>query len=443
MFDFRKLWPALACLLMATPAVGQTAANCAVGAYRLNDGSVVDVAPSEAGKLRWRRAEGSSGLLTPGPGGVWTSTLGWTGRADGVRVSFGPCSQGTIRFAGRAGRRIDLAVTETRFRSGGVLLAGRLVLPPGRGRVPVVVLVHGAEHDSARKAYALQRLFPAVGIGAFVYDKRGTGGSAGAYTQDYPTLARDAVAAAAEARRLAGSRAGPVGYQAGSQGGWVAPLAARMAPADFVIVSFGLAVSPREEEREAIAYNMTSHGFGPEVVDKAMAFADAAEAILASNFERGYDRLEAARRLYGGEPWFRFVRGDVTHVLLGMSAAQLRRDGPALVASVPLRYDPMPVLRTLAVPQLWILGAEDRDAPSAETARRLRQLAAQGRPISVAVFPRAEHGLYEYEEQPDGERLSTRQPEGYFRMMRDFILSRRLRGDYGADLSVGPQHPRN
>jgi dienelactone hydrolase len=439
---FRRASVAILCAIVfglvvaVAPAAAQPAETCAVGAYRLSDGSVVDVAPAEAGKLRWRRLDGTSGLLSPGPGGGWTSTLGWTGRADGVRISFGPCGGGAIRFEGLAGRRIAFAVTETRFRNADSTLAGRLVLPPGRDRVPIVVLVHGAEHSSAREAYALQRLFPAAGIGAFVYDKRGTGGSDGRYTQDYLLLAGDAVAAAAEARRLAGDRAGPLGYQAGSQGGWVAPLAARIAPVDFVIVGFGLAVSPREEEREAIAYDLTSHGFGPDVVARAMAFADAAAAILESNFTQGFDRLEAARRLYAAEPWFRYVRGDVTHVLLGMSEAQLRRDGPALLPNVPLHYDPMPVLRRLDVPQLWLLGAEDRDAPSAETARRLRMLAARGRPISVAIFPRAEHGLYEYEERPDGERLSTRQPEGYFRIMRDFILRRPLTGDYGADLTI-------
>jgi hypothetical protein len=33
--------------------------------------------------------------------------------------------------------------------------------------------------DSAPNGYPLQRLFPAAGIGAFVYDKRGTGESGG------------------------------------------------------------------------------------------------------------------------------------------------------------------------------------------------------------------------------------------------------------------------
>jgi hypothetical protein len=40
----------------------------------------------------------------------------------------------------------------------------------------------------------------------------------------------------------------------------------------------------------------------------------------------------------------------------------------------------------------------------------------------VAVFPRIDHGIYEYEIAADGQRLSTRQPEGYFRLMRDFIF---------------------
>src|SRR5690606_38233641 len=122
------------------------------------------------------------------------------------------------------GMRLRFDTTETSFEVAGATIAGRLVLPEGQGAVPIVVLVHGAERDSARDYYTLQRLFPSAGIGAFVYDKRGTGGSSGRYTQNFLTLANDAIAALHEARRLAGTRAGRIGYQAGSQGGWVAPL---------------------------------------------------------------------------------------------------------------------------------------------------------------------------------------------------------------------------
>eukprot|EP01136_Pigoraptor_vietnamica_P000517 Opistho-1_new@25911 len=210
--------------------------SCAIGAYRLADGRAVDIAPASEGRLRWRQEDGTNGTLTPAADGkAWTSSLGRTGRADGKTLRF-DCAAGNIDFAGAPGHRIAFDITETRFTVEGAELAGRLILPKGSGPIPIVVLIHGAEPISAREAYSLQRQFPAAGIGAFVYDKRGTGASSGRYTHDYLTLATDAVKAAAEARRLAGRRTGAIGYQAGSQGGWVAPLAAKIAPVDFVIV---------------------------------------------------------------------------------------------------------------------------------------------------------------------------------------------------------------
>lgn len=415
----------------AAHAADASVGNCHVGAYRLGDGSVVDVGPSDGAHLRWRREDGTTGLLTSHADGTWTSTLGWTGKPDGVKVAFSDCAQGRIDFNGTRGDRVAFDVTNTHFQGAGVTLAGRLVLPKGNAHVPIVVLVHGSEHMSALDFYSLQRMFPAVGIGVFVYDKRGTGASGGAYTQNYLLLADDAIAAVNEAKRLAGSRAGRIGYQGGSQGGWVAPLAAKISPVDFVIVGFGLAVSPLDEDREAIAYDMQRQGYGPDVMAKAMQIADASAAILLSNFRSGYDKLDALKKQYGKEPWFKHVHGDITWALLAWPAEELKQKGPVLFAGAPLQYDPMPVLRNLDTPQLWILGSEDADAPSAETIKRLRGLQHAGRPITLAVFPHAEHGIYQFEMKPDGTRVDTRNPEGYFAMMRDFILSGKVQGKYG------------
>jgi hypothetical protein len=417
--------------IATTPSPSSSEANCHVGSYRLADGHVVDIAPAEDEHLRWRMTDGSTGALTRATGDEWTSTLGWTGHADGHRVSFDACAAGTLRFDTRSGKRIPFDVTETRFASQDASLAGRLVLPPGNARVPIVVLVHGAEHDSARDLYALQRLFPAAGIGAFVYDKRGTGASGGDYTQDYLLLANDAIAAMREAKRLAGARAGRIGYQAGSQGGWVAPLAAKIEPVDFVVVGFGQAVSPLEEDRAAIVLDMLRHGYGDKVVAKAMDVADATAAVMRSGFRDGYDQVAAMRRKYGDAPWFAKVHGNFSFYILEHPEAEVRNVAPTLLPGIPLQYDPMPVLRNLRTPQLWILGADDIDAPSAETARRLARLAADGAPITTAMFPGAEHGIYEYETGADGTRLSTRQPDGYFRMMVDFIRAGRLQPPYG------------
>src|SRR4029079_9606082 len=129
----------------------------------------------------------------------------------------------------------------------------------------------GSEDSSAVQTYSLQRLLPAEGVGAFVYEKRGTGGSEGKYTQDFDVLADDAVAAMREARRLAGARAGRVGYQAGSQGGWVAPMAANRAPVDFVIVCFGLAVSVIDEDQQEVEMELRDKGYSAEDSAKAQA----------------------------------------------------------------------------------------------------------------------------------------------------------------------------
>ena len=422
------------------PASDDLTGDCRIGTYHLQDGADVDIGATEGPHLRWRRPDGTTGVLTKESDGSWTSTLGWTQRPDGKRVSFSDCASGEINFDGVKGKRIAFDVTETKFQGAGVTLAGRLVMPKGSSRVPIVVLIHGSEHDSARDFYALQRLFPAEGIGAFVYDKRGTGASTGRYTQDYLLLADDAIAAVHEAKRLAGSRAGRIGYQAGSQGGWVAPLAAKIEPVDFAIVGFGLAVSPLDEDREAIALDMTRHGYGADVMAKAMEVADATAAILLSDFREGYDQLEAVRRKYENEPWFKYVHGDITFALLEMSQAQLRERGPELLPHVPMQYDPMPVLRNLDVPQLWILAADDTDAPSAETEHRLRALATEGKPIVTAVFPHTDHGIYEYETKADGTRVSTRNPDGYFAMMLDFIRTGRIAKSHGTSMIFHSSH---
>jgi len=434
----------LLALAFAGPGAAQTKGDrngdCRIGIYQLHDGSDVDIGLTDGDHLRWRRKDGTTGVLTETSNDHWTSTLGWTGRPDGKQVTFSKCSTGKIVFDGVPGQRIALEVADTVFQGAGVRLAGRLVMPKGNEKVPIVVLVHGSEDFSARDFYALQRQLPTEGIGVFVYDKRGTGASGGRYSQSYLLLADDAIAAMHEAKRLAGDRAGRVGYQGGSQGGWVAPLAAKIESVDFVIVGFGLAVSPLEEDREAIALDMTRQGYGADVMAKAMKVADATAAIMRSDFRDGYDQLAALRAQYAKEPWFKHVHGDFSFFLLDTPEATQREKGPVLLANVPADYDPMPVLRNLDTPQLWILGEDDIEAPSAETARRLSELIGQGRPITLAMFPHADHGIYEYETSADGTRVSTRNSDGYFAMMRDFIRDGHLENHYGRSVIESKGH---
>jgi pimeloyl-ACP methyl ester carboxylesterase len=324
-----------------------------------------------------------------------------------------------------------------------VTLAGRLVLPKGNEAVPVVVLVHGSEHDSALTFYALQRMLPAEGVGAFVFDKRGTGVSGGSYSQDFSLLADDDVAAMREARRLAGARAGRVGYQGGSEGGWVETIAANRAPVDFVIVCFGLAVTVIQEDQEEVALEMREKGHSPAEIADALDVARAAETVIASGFTQGFAEFDAMRARYRTAPWYKDLHGDFTYALLPYSEAQMRAMAPKFRWGTPFYYEPMPTLRADRTPQLWILGSEDYEAPSAETGKRIRSLIAEGKPFTLAIYPGAEHGMTLFENGPHGERVDTRYAPGYFAMMRDFALYGHLRGSYGEAEIAGARQVRS
>jgi dienelactone hydrolase len=422
---------------MSLPALAD--GNCHVGSYRLSGGEAIDIAPSTGNTLRWRMFSGETGQLHPSKDGTWTSTMGWTGKPDGRTVSFADCAKADIVFGKDSGHRIAFDVSNTTFESSGTKLVGRLVMPRGNGRVPVVILIHGSEHDSARDSYALQRMLPAQGIGAFVYDKRGTGASGGAYTQDFSTLADDAVVAMKEARRLAGSRAGRVGYQGGSEGGWVAPLAANRSPVDFAIVSFGLAVTILQEDQESVALDMHFHGHSPDDTKKALALARAGERVIETGGKEGYAEFDALRQKYRSEPWYRDVHGDFVFFVLPLDKTQIDAAVKQFDFHTPFRYEPMPALRASTTSQLWVLGSDDLDAPSAETAARIKSLIADGKNYTLVVYPGAEHGMTEYELDAKGERVSTRFAPGYFRMMADFIKRGRLGDQYGKAAITRPR----
>ena len=410
--------------------------ECHVGAYRFADGRVVDVAPADGENLRWRMEDGRTGRLSAANG--WRSTRGWTDESDGVSIHFRGCADGRLAFAGGDGesveaRKVAMVVREATFDSGGVQLFGRLVLPEGDQPVPIVVQVHGSERDAATVFNFRQRLYPAKGVGVFVFDKRGTGRSDGKYTQDFQALASDVAEAVKTARRLAGNRAARVGLEGGSQGGWISPLAAGLTPVDFVIVGYGLADTPQAENRDEALQDVVAAGFdSPDVRRKALEVIAASDAVMTSRFRSGYDRVNEVKRKYGKEPWFEHVRGEYTGELMKYPSWALRVVGPLRDVGTPWTYDPMPALRSLNAPLLWVLAGDDSSAPVDITRRRLLDLAREGRPVTVIEFPGTEHGILEFVTDESGKRLETRYAEGYFRSSLDWARDGRLEGAYGA-----------
>ena len=319
--------------------------------------------------------------------------------------------------------RLPLVETDATFSSLGTALAGRLIEPQtADAHLPLVVMVHGSERSPALAspyAYALA----AQGIRVFVYDKRGTGASQGEYTQNFELLADDAAAALRQARAMAQGRYARAGYYGGSQGGWVAPLAATRAPADFVAVGFGLVVSPIDEDREQMIDEARAAGLGADAEAAINRLSDATARLLTTHFEDGFEPLEQLRRDLAKQPWIDKIHGEHSGAMLRTSDADLRRVGRARFDNLELiwDYDALAALERLQAPLLWVLAAQDREAPIARTRDALAALAAAGKPIDLYVFPDTDHGMFEFTTRADGSRQPTRVTDGYLRLLGDWI----------------------
>ncbi len=56
-------------------------------------------------------------------------------------------------------------------------------------------------------------------------------------------------------------------------------------------------------------------------------------------------------------------------------------------------FDPAPILRTLPVPTLWLLGGLDQSVPTFATVRVLQSMGAGKGAHTVVVYPEAGHDL--------------------------------------------------
>ncbi|MEO1658023.1 MAG: alpha/beta hydrolase [Pseudomonadota bacterium] len=405
--------------------------DCLGGGYRLIDGTVVGVIPRSADDLRYQLITGETGVLLPTEDGAWQSA------EDGVTVTLGSCGEGPFVFddgsSVREGEKIPYVVTETVFDGVDGKRAGRLVLPEGGSADAIIVALHGSEAWSGRTGDRFQTIMPAFGVGIFAYDKRGTGASDGAYTQDFFLLAEDATLARDEALRLYGSET-LIGYHGPSQGGWVGPLAAAKGDVDFVIASYGMAESALAEDREEVFLDLREAGHSEDVIEKAREITDATGRVMASNFKSGYKELDAVREKYADEPWYEDIEGEFTRQFLDAPNLGLRIIGPFRSAGTPWDYDPRSTIEGLDVPQLWVIAEDDRSAPSGPTIAILKEIQETKDDLDLVIFPDTDHGIIEFIEAADGTRSYTKVADGYYALVRDYALTQRT------ELSVdGPE----
>lgn len=324
--------------------------------------------PAAEGRLAFTRAEASV------TGFEWSI-------ADGTQ---GPLSHGTARRDDELG----WAQEEVRFASGegsaAVELCGLLMVPRGlqRGDValPGAVFLQGSG-DSDRDnvwAFSIAHHLAQHGIAVLLPDKRGCGQSRGDWKAvGFEELATDARAAYRVLAARPGVDPRRVGFVGLSQGGWIAPLAARSeARAAYSASVSSAAVTVREQVLHELEWNVRPTG-GEEAVAIALELMGMA--------------LDFARTGAGFEDY-----------LAGVEAAP-----PALAGAFPtarddwrwswyarvLDFDPVPLWRELGIPSLVVYGAEDEhdNVPVAQSRERL---AALGRAdLTCRVYAGSGHSL--------------------------------------------------
>ena len=413
-----------------------------LGCYRTWHGHVVCIRALESPDS-WRYTDyqtGESHQLYASGHATYQSSDAWTGQAPAkLHYRFTTAGNGrvtrlTMQRDGAKPTSANRITTRERtayFQNGDLRLYGKLVLPAaGSAPLPVVVMVQGSDSIPVVQDADFPYLIAANGMGAFVYDKRGSGKSQGQYTQLFPALAGDAIAAVhwlqAQSSEVDTSRIGLAGF---SQGGWIAPLAASREPAiKFVLVGYGLAASIAEEDSVGAPAMVRSLGFDSTAVRQFEELNAAIHFTAERGFNDGWPALEARFAQYSQAKWFAAMKGTPTWSgwLIEHGLDQGKVAGPVMFTTVmDAFYDPMPVLRQLTIPSLWLIGGDDLQAPPEPTLSRLTRLRNAGKPITTIVFPHTEHGIRLFTQGPHGRVTRAYAPD-YFPTVIQWLRAQTL-----------------
>lgn len=307
------------------------------------------------------------------------------------------------------GLRMRIGYKALEFESQGLTLAGRLYLPEGPGPHPAIVVHQGSERDSGKDHNSSGYLFAAHGVAAFCYDKRGVGSSQGEFTMDFHKLAVDMGAAVERLKQHRAIDPGRIGVGGYSQGGWIGPLAAsERSDIRFVHVGFGLADTPFDEDREQTLNGLRDLGYKDADLDKARRVIGAVQEVIRQDLNGGWKELGALKEEYRNEPWMKHLDEGMAGTFIKWPGWVLRHFAKKRVMLYGLTwdYDPRPTLEKIQVPMLWLLGAEDRQAPNQETLARLDAFKRAGKPFEVIVLPGTDHGGVVFRVE-NGQRIVT------------------------------------
>jgi pimeloyl-ACP methyl ester carboxylesterase len=313
---------------------------------------------------------------------------------------------------------------EVAFPSGEQRLAGRMLLPAGKGPHPAVVLIHGLGRFTRNMVpFAIGDLLASHGIAVLAYDKRGVGASSGEdrSMQSRASVVADVLAAAEFLNGRPDIDPDRIGLFGISQGAGVAPMVAAQSDQIAFIVSVALqGLTGREQfppERliPDLVERLQAQRFSNKEIAEATALAEL--DLVHSETGQGWDDLERAIKAARSQPWFRLTWIEY----LGASSPDhfyWRRyeGGP--------RAAPVEALREVDCPVLAIWGENDAEFPPAQHRPPVELALEEGgnRDYTLRIFPNANHPVFEL--PPGGLIRTTGFAEGYFDTIAEWVLEK-------------------
>jgi pimeloyl-ACP methyl ester carboxylesterase len=276
--------------------------------------------------------------------------------------------------------------TDLVFESGGVKLYGTLITPPGPGLHPAVVVVHGSGANTRENWRDQTEHFPEAGVALFRFDKRGSGASKGDWTAaSMSDLANDVIAAV----RVVGNQPeidrAQIGVWGGSQGWFVAGLAAAMSrEIAFAVLVSGFPELLWNQDTYAQRLRMVQDGRSPEQIKAFVEMRERMRGVLASG--EGYPKVR--------EELSKLEHRVILPYLFAGGAVP-PEDHPAVrFWRLNAKFDARDHLKKIQCPVLSIWGAKDHLVDASE-AQKIASEALRGhKDATVRVLRNADHGLY-------------------------------------------------
>lgn len=304
-----------------------------------------------------------------------------------------------------------------------IKLEGAIIRPKTPGPHPAIILLHGAggSHQKYNKiSFKMHaNAFVKKGFAVLVYTKRGSGDNEVDYKYfTYNQLKNDAVAAVKFLTNRSDIDQENIGLMALSESGWFAPeVAAEDGNIRFIVYKVSSPFTVRKTVIHERKMDSMGEGFTEQEVEDTILpltnriwqfYIDVAnDPSLANGPERDAINQELSK-LNDHERFGKwFIYGELSEYDERLYAARGQN----------YSYDPLPFLKEINVPMLYVLGGKDKNIPTKQVVPFLEKFRTdESKDITLKVYPNASHYLNRWGLE-DGPWSGLLYEEGYLELI--------------------------